>query len=242
MGWLAPFRLWGLIALCNPFQKEVIHLEDDGRHLYHLTLMSELHGQEVQNGFWFVPGDLNPSVDDALNCFTIVERFNAVIMPYIKNFSSDQLHFLGLICTTIIPHFGAIYERSFETSEGDYPGESLPSYCAGVLSVRTGFGGGSHRGRLYFAGVSEDDSQQSELGASAFARLQAIGDALLAGFGGTASGDDFAYGVYSKKLGLVPNAPPLEGSHYTLAGFTKATQTIARHALGTQKHRQKRVR
>lgn len=215
---------------------------DDGRHLYHLTLMGELHGQEIQNGFWFIPQLVSPVYDDALNCFNIVEKFNARIMPWIKSFNSDQMHYLALVATTIIPHFGAIYERSFETSEGDYPGGSLPAQCAGVLSVYTGFGGGRHRGRLYFSGISEDDSELSKLGSSAFARLQAIGDALLSGFGDASAEDEFTYGVFSKRNGLIPNAPPLEGSHYSLLGFTRATQTVARHVIGTQNHRKPRVR
>lgn len=210
---------------------------DDGRPMYHLSLISELHGQQIQNGYYFVPSSAHTNPDNRQDAFDIVERFNARIMGAIQAFSNDDLHFIALICATMIPHYGAIYERPFETGEGAVPNESLPSYCAGVLSLRTGLGGRSNRGRSYYAGVGALDSERSKLTASGFSRLQAIGDALLLGFGSSIADNLFHYGVYSKKLGNVPRVPPLVGSDMTLAGFTPITNAIARHEIYTNRHR-----
>lgn len=210
---------------------------DDGRPMYHLTLVSELHGNQVQNGYYFVPASAHSSPDIPTELFTIVERFNARVMPAIQAFSCDDLHFIALICATMIPRYGPIYERPFETGEGAIPNESLPSYCAGVLSLRTGFGGRSHRGRSYYSGVGTLDSERSRLTASGFTRLQGIGDALLGGFAASVADNEFHYGVYSKKLGDVAPPPPQAGKLMTLAGFQPITQTIARHEIYTQRHR-----
>jgi hypothetical protein len=229
--------LWGSPLLSSQSAKEVIRLEDDGRPMYHLTLLSELHGQEVQNGYYFIPASSHTNPDNALDCFNIVERFNARIMPAIRDFANNELHFIGLICATVIPQWGVIYERGFETGEGIQPDESLHSTAAGVLSLRTGLGGRSHIGRSYYGGVSKADSQQSRLSAGSHTRLQTIGNALLDGFGASIADNEFHYGVYSHKLGDVPRDPPAVGKRLTLVGFTPITNIIARHVIGTQRHR-----
>lgn len=210
---------------------------DDGRPMYHLTLVGELHGQQIQNGYYFVPASAHSDPDIVTDLFNIVERFNARIIPAIRAFANDDYHLIALICATMIPKYGPIYERPFETGEGEIPNESLPSYCAGVLHLGTGLGGRWHRGRSYYSGVSTLDSERSKLTASAFTRLQGIGNALLDGFGSTVADNEFHYGVYSHKLGDVAPPPPQVGKTLTLAGFTPVSQAIARHPIYTNRHR-----
>lgn len=210
---------------------------DDGRYMYHLTLVGELHGQQVQNGYYFVPAHSGPSADIFADLFAIVERFNARIIPAIRGFACDDYHLIALVCSTMIPKYGPIYERPFEVGEGEIPLESLPSYCSGVLHLGTGLGGRWHRGRSYYSGISTLDSERSKLTAPAFTRLQGIGDALLLGFGATVADNEFHYGVYSHKLGDVSPPPPEAGKTLTLAGFTPIIQTIARHPIYTNRHR-----
>lgn len=205
--------------------------------LYHLRLVGVLHGVLTQNGFWFMPSSIAADYDHFANCNKIVERFNARIMPYIKEWGNQQWVFQGLVCATMFPRFGPIVERGYETSQGNQVGESLPSFVAGVLSLRTGLGGRSHLGRTYFPACSEGDSVNSQLTAGARTRLQSIGDALLTGFSATSTDNEFYFGVYSHKLGDQPLPPPAVGKYITPAGFQPINQTIARRYLGTCRKR-----
>jgi hypothetical protein len=205
--------------------------------LYHLRLIGTLHQQQTQTGFWFMRSEQSEDHDHALNCFNIIERFNARIMSYIKNWGNQQWVFQGLVCATMYPRFGPIVERGFETSQGDQVGECLPSFNAGLLSLRTGLGGRNHLGRTYYPGISEGDSTDSRLTISARSRLQSIGDALLAGFSTTSADNEFYYGVYSHVLGDQPLPAPAVGKYITPAGFQPITQTIARPVITTMRRR-----
>lgn len=201
--------------------------------LWHVTLMYTLHGQICQNGFYFSnrgamstnPNILGPYTQDI--CF----QFNVRIMPSIKNFQNNEVHYRTLVCSTLIPHNGPIGEFTFETGSGNQVDESLPSYSAAILTLRTGFSGKSNRGRLYFAGVSEGDAADSRLIPDSLTALQGIGNELLTHYGDTGSEGFIRYVVFSKKLGYSA------GGVYSPAGIRKVTHTIARSALGTQRHR-----
>lgn len=211
---------------------------DDPRSLYHLTLVSQLHGQQCQNGYWFREASMHTGPDDdALQCQQIIERFNSRIMAWIKQFANTEWHPIGLVCATMIPRFGPIAEAGYESGSGDQLNESLPSSIAAILSLRTGLGGRNRLGRSYYPGISEGDHSASRLTPDSLSRLQGIGDALLSGFGHTDPANLFHYGVYSHKLGDVPSTTLGEGKIITMAGFTPITQTIARGRLGTCRHR-----
>lgn len=210
---------------------------DDGRPLYHLTLVGRLHGNQTQNGYYFIPASAHTAPDYAAEANAICERFNAICMPYIKDFAHQQWAIIGLICATVIPRYGPIVERPFEVAGGNQTGECLPSSNAGILSLRTGLGGRSNHGRTYYTGISSLDSEQSRLTASSLTRLQGIGDSLLTGFGSADADNEFHYGVYSHKLGDVDPPPPAVGKLHTLVGFNPVTATIARPIVGTQRHR-----
>lgn len=202
--------------------------------LYHTIMRQELHGQIVQNGYWFTPREgVSPGLSDFNACAALNSWFFNFHLPMMRAFANDQLKFQGIITSTISPKNGPIAEQLLETSSGLQPDDSLPSYCAGLISNRTGFGGRSNRGRSYYAGVSEGDSADSKLSPDALSRLQSIGQQLLAHFGLSGSNPFFIYGVWSWKLGGT-----LTGSDYDVNhGFRPITQAIARINLATQRHR-----
>lgn len=200
--------------------------------LWHVTMVYEHHGQICQNGFYFTNRD--PISDDpsVLGPYTqgICADFNTYAMPTIKAFHSQQVHYKTLICSTLIPHNGPIGELIFESMTGDQAGESLPSYSAAVLTLRTGFGGKSNRGRLYFGGISEDDHADSRLLADSFTALQNIGDNLLGAFGPTGIEAVLRWVMFSKRHGLSENI-------WRAEGIRPITHTIARRDLRTCRHR-----
>lgn len=210
----------------------------DPRPLYHLRLVGVLHEQQTQNGFYFTTASHHSGDDHLADCNAIIERFNAGVMPYIKEFANTEWHYLALVCATMIPKYGPIMERVFESGSGNQPDESLPPYVAGLLSLRTGYGGKSANGRLYFAGVSEGDHQGGRLTPDSLARLQGIGNSLIGFFGAGDIGNDFHYGLYSHKLGDVASGHSGEGPTLTMAGFRPINTTVGRAVTATQKHRQ----
>lgn len=204
-----------------------------GTILWHLTFLYELHNQQCQNGFYFtnripIPNDSDSIAGHAAGLITF---WNIFVLPPIKHFQNTQVHYSGLICSTQIPKHGPIVEHVYAGGTGDQEDESLPSYCSAILSLRTGFGGKSNRGRLYIGGIPENDTSESILDVDSFAALRDIGDQLLAGFGPSGSSSYYRYVVYSKKLGNPTDNTP------TTAGIRPITHILARRTLGTQRHR-----
>lgn len=203
--------------------------------LFHLTLRQSFHNQLCQNGYWFqhhVDG-VSPETDIQIASL-IGDLFKTFILPRIQDFANQQVNYNGIVVATIVPHEGAIFEEVLETSNGVQPDEALPTFNAALLSLRSGLGGRSHRGRSFYAGISEADSSSSRLEADCFARLALIGVQLLATFGPTGSAAPIRYGIYSKKLGATGN--PLEPYSATV-GFTGITQCAPRLLIATQRHR-----
>lgn len=201
--------------------------------LWHLTFLQELHGQQVQNGFYFANRQAieNDETVIAQHALGLITFWNAWVYASFKGFQNNQVHHRGIVVSTQIPRHGPIAEYVYETGSGDQPDESLPSYCAAILSLRTGFGGKSNRGRLYIAGVSEGNTADGVLDVDSFAALDSIGDNLIAGFGPSGSSSFYQYVIYSKKLGNPNDNIP------TFAGVRPVTACLARRNLGTQRHR-----
>lgn len=207
-----------------------------GAFVYFLTLNYELHGQHCQNGFWFrETASSNPDPDPGVQSIDLVNTFLNTAFPVIRDFQSQQVHYLSIVASTVNPKFGPIAELPLESNEGVQQNDSLPSYCAGVLSLRTGLGGRSNRGRLYIAGIPEDDSADSRLNPDGLIRFQAIATSLLTNFAGSEFTNRFRYIVWSRRRALIDADAP----HPVVAfASTEIKQIIARSILGTQKHRQ----
>lgn len=203
-------------------------------HLYHLVLRQELHGQLLQNGYWFRRNPALAGFDEtSFIMVSILQSFRDNVLPKIRLFANNQLKFQGIVVSRVSPRDGPIVEQLLETSNGAQPNDSLPSYCAGLLSLRTGLGGRSRRGRSYYGGVGEDDSSDSKLDADSLGRLQDVGNQLLASFGPTSGAVAF-YGVWS----WLKAGTDAGGSEWnTDLAFTPITQCVARLFVATNRHR-----
>lgn len=203
--------------------------------LFHLTVRQELHGQVVQNGYYFKS---RPGIDDVWSqeqiCTSLLNGYLNGVLPSVKAWANQQLKFQNLVVRTISPKFGTIVEVLLENHEGAQGDDSLPSYCAGLISLRTGLGGGFRRGRSYYAGVSENDSSLSRLEADSLNGLVTIGNSLIQQFGFTGGSSLAGYGIWSWKLAGVANN---DGEYNTNLAFTPITQCIPRPVIATQRHR-----
>lgn len=120
------------------------------------------------------------------------------------------------------------------TPSGGGNAAALPSYCAAVISKRSLQGGRSKRGRMYIAGIPEDQTNISALDTAdpfwtalvafclcvvtEFVHVDPVGDNL------------FNLQVYSRKIG---------GSSYPLGitGFTQVREFVPQQQLGTMRSR-----
>lgn len=204
-----------------------------GGILFKLTVNHTLHGQMCQNGFYFTN---RPSQNDDVGLIktwpaALISSFNIRLMTDITAFWNNQVALVSLIATCIVPSGGPTAETIYTTTTGFQPNEALPGYCAAILSLRTGFGGKSNRGRLYFTGVSEDDSHTGRLGVDSHLALVEIGNKLIANYGATGSDPLFRYVIFSRHLGTGRDEAGV------IDGVRFVSQCIARHTLGTQRHR-----
>lgn len=203
--------------------------------LFLVTLRWTLHGQNCQNGFYFTNRADQDDSPSSLSSFIAetVAQFRIRILPAIKNLVNNDVNFRSIIGNTIIPHNGPIAEQVLEIETGDQGDESLPSYCAAILTLRTGLGGKSNRGRIYFGGIGENDTADSRLGPDTFVALQNVGNQLLNNFGPTGSYPFLSFVIWSRLLGQDENNQPPQNPF----GIRHVTQCLARSVLGTQRHR-----
>jgi hypothetical protein len=199
--------------------------------LFHLTLVQNLHGQVIQNGFYFTNRDLFNDADTAAQLSLLISHFTLFILPQIKQIQSQECVYRALVANQVVPNDGPIVESVIETSQGDLADESLPSYCAAVLTLRSGFGGKSNRGRSYYSGIVETDTSGSRLSANLLTLVQNLGNQLISTFNDAAGINPFVYVIYSRKMG------DSETGHPTANGIRVIRQAIARSVLGTQRHR-----
>lgn len=113
--------------------------------------------------------------------------------------------------------------------EGNDTSQPLPTFNAGVVSVRTAFSGKSRRGRFYIGGLSEANTDGNTLGALQ-ARIQAYVTALLAAFTGAGSMGGWQLVVHSRKLAAVPGTQCQDSS-------ALVTAMIVRAEVGTMRSR-----
>jgi hypothetical protein len=208
------------------------------RGLYHLTLVGEQDGQITQNGFYFQGRDGNPNDTNLEDAEHLAGDFQEWILPLIKAIASDEWHLKGLVVTTLIPRLGPLVEVGILNEGGIQGNGSLPSYSAGVLSLRTGFSGRSNRGRLYFAGVPKGDCLNSRVGNDYITGLQAVGNGLLERYGPFGTNTRLLYGLYRRRIGDIRHSEVSPVFiEQTQVGFAPITQTIARRELYTMRKR-----
>lgn len=199
--------------------------------LVHLTLVQTLHSQTIQNGYFFTNRSAMDLTPQSGLVPQLISHFTLFILPYLKQVQSQELVYRSMVASTLLPENGPIAEQILETSQGDQTFESLPSYSAACLTLRTGFGGKSYRGRSYYSGVSAEHTGQSRLDANLLTGFQNLGNQLVNTFGNTGGISPFVYCIFSRKRGTN------EGGGRNYLGISPITQVVARSILCTQRHR-----
>jgi hypothetical protein len=199
--------------------------------LFKLTLVQNLHGQTLQNGYYFSNKDEMDSNAIQGSLVTLVDTFKNNVLSYIKAFTSQELVYRSIIAHCVVPREGPIVEEILETHAGTQTFESLPSYCAAILTLRSGFGGKSNRGRSFYSGICAGFGTGGQLDNDSFGQLKVLGDQLLNIFGDPNFFSNLNYVIFSRTLSEDPEISEV-------SDWTKPVkQTIPRRVLGTQRHR-----
>lgn len=205
--------------------------------LYRLNLIGEIHGQLTNNLFHF-RGGVNANMNTHANELTNIHSdFITHMLPKIRAFACDDWKAKTLLGVSLIPRPGVLVETRIATGDGLQLNDSLPSFCAGLLSFRSGFGGRSGGGRLYIPGVAEDRSEDSRLEGDYLALLNDIGSTLLTRYGLSGTAFIARFGTFSRRLGVTRSAGPPVTLNYNMNGFFPSTTFIARPEIATMRKR-----
>lgn len=206
------------------------------RQLYKIKIIGELHGQATETSFWFKGADTSTWTTVQNELASLRADFLTNIVPAYKLFCNQNWSAKTMLSIqmTSVP---GIFIDDVLTGGGTQTGDSLPSFCAGLLSLRTGLTGRSRVGRIYVPGVSEDLSSNSRLEGAYTSVLQSLGSTLLARYGPSGSFAHCRIGVFSRKLGAVRNPGPPPSISYNLSGWTQVTSFIARNEVATMRKR-----
>lgn len=206
------------------------------RVLYMCKLIGELHGQTTETRFWIRGGDSSPASTVAAEIVGIRNPMINFVIPAIKAWASQEWHAKTLLTVQMSTRPGVFIDDPL-TGGGNQVGDSLPSFCAGLLSLRTGLTGRSRVGRIYLPGVAEDFSQDSRMAGDYLGVLQSVGTTLLQQFGTSGATGYGRIGVFSRKLGVTRSIGPPPSLSYSINGWTQITSFIARPEIATMRKR-----
>lgn len=206
------------------------------RQLYRFVITGELHGQMTQTLFHAISPTNSTAGTVAVEVSIMYTEFVNNVIPAYKAFCSQEWHLLSVSLIQLTANPGIIVDGAF-TGGGVQTDNSLPSFCAGVLSLRTGLTGRTKHGRLYIPGVSENLSSASKLEGNYLGVLQSLGNLLVNRYGASGSTNIIRLGVFSRKLGVVRNPGPPPSLTYSTNGLTIITAAIARPEIATMRKR-----
>lgn len=206
------------------------------RQLWRFIIAGQLHGQLTQTLFHAISPTNSTANTAAVEASIMYTEFANNVIPAYKLFCSQewQINSLTLIQLTADP--GIIVDGTM-VGNGAQVGNSLPSFCAGVLSLRSGLTGRTRHGRLYLPGVAEDLTSASKLEAGYFGVLQNFGNLLRDRYGSSGSTNIIRLGIFSRKLGVTRIGGIVPKLSYSTAGFTQLTGCIARPEIGSMRRR-----
>lgn len=206
------------------------------RGLYRVKIIGELHGQLTETALNFRGADSNSYTTYLAELQALHDDVIANVLTPLKAFCNQEWKLKTVLSIQLNPRPGVMIE-TIQTGGGIQVGNSLPSFCAGLLSLRTGLTGRSNHGRLFIPGVSEDLSSLSKLEGNYLSTLQSLGSTLVTRYGTSGAANSARLGVFSRKLGItrMPGPPPY--LVYDPAKLQIISQVVARPEVATQRKR-----
>lgn len=205
--------------------------------IYHVRMVGQLHGQIVENGFFFVDAGIAQYPNHGESLQHLLQDFHTYIKDHYVGLCSVEFLLRGFVGTTIAPKFGPVGEIIYNNVLGAQNERSLPSYCAALISWSSGFGGRSRRGRSYIAGIPQTFETESLLSPAGYTAVENLARAFLQRWGPDGTSHSHQICIYSPKLGDITD-PAYPGIPIqTFAGISPITTAYIRTVLGTQRKR-----
>lgn len=205
--------------------------------LYRCNVTWSLLGQNCINSFFFrsKPGSAYASIPAEMS--DLHDNIRNDILNPLRGIMSQQVQQIASVLVNL--NGPVFYEdpRSYVGLFGGVASDSLPSYCAQVISWRTAFRGRRVHGRTYIPGVPRINVTGNDLQVSAQTSLDAAAGTILDNFAETSR---FSYPflvVYSRKNGThIDPGPPPAVVYSPLAGIP-VTRYVIDATVFTQRHR-----
>jgi hypothetical protein len=197
-----------------------------------VRLQGTLEGQKVQNVLYFRA----QAADTDAIAHLLAEIVECLITALIPGLSAAYA-FERAVGMLVSPTHGVEFEyvpAVLADGVGDLAGDALPSYSSALISLRTGFGGRSGRGRMYIAGVAESSTTGSYIKPddALLTGMVAFAACMLGKFftRDVAAAGNYEWGVMSRKLGgaTIP---------YADAGFHTVLSATPDRLLATTRSR-----
>lgn len=205
--------------------------------IYRAIIIGKIHEQITQTALHFRTLSTSPHSTHAAEAAAITTRVSQLVIPKMQVYASDDWQALTILTVSLHPRPGVITELGLNNATGFQPDEGLPSFCAGVLSLRSGVAGRSAHGRIYIPGTPSNALNSSKHTADSHQALRDIGATLLAEWSNTGSSNFARFCVLSRKLGVTRNLGPPVTLSYNMAGMFTVSSIVARPEIATVRRR-----
>jgi hypothetical protein len=199
-------------------------------HIIQATIVGSLHGSETNNVLHFGT-NLDPFVpaDLAADLFAFANASLNDAISGEQNIVQVRIRQLTPVITDAQDFFPAAPIKGPDFTP------ALPSFNAVLVSMKTGLGGRSFRGRIFFPGVQKNDADQSVLTSGGVTKWQAVVDELVSRYipdPEPAAVKSWNLGVWSIFNNKIKRPAPV---------FTTANLLILRSIIATMHSRKKGV-
>lgn len=128
-----------------------------GNSFCEVVIQGRLHNQVTNNVLHFhaeAPSTIEQLIADVIDCI------RTALLPGLSN--EWKLEFVK--AKELSPVLGIeVVVQALDTDIGGVASQSLPSTVAACISKRSNFGGKQNRGRMYIAGITESNQQNSRV-------------------------------------------------------------------------------
>jgi len=198
--------------------------------LFQVRIKGFIEGQETNNVLHFKCAAASSDVEVGL-ILVLIQCFITHLLPLWSNKWTLDTVVWKRVSPTLSPEF---VSSGTTGVTGAILTDSLPTFNAALVSIRTAEGGRSKRGRMFLAGIPESATTGSSFNLTdpTWAAIIAFVACLVDKFidNGELGTDRFQLGVYSRKIGGA--AFP-----YGAAGFTPAVSLNAVALIATMRSR-----
>jgi len=169
--------------------------------MYQVRVKGFIEEQETNNVLHFTCATADTDVDLHL-ILVLIQCYVTHLLPGLSSAWIGDTVVWKRVSPTLGPEFVTAFPPA---SVGEIAGDSLPTYCAGLVSIRTALGGRSHRGRMYLAGFGEASTTGSRFNTAhpTWPAILAFLECLITKFvvGEPLGTAQWRLGVYSRKIG-----------------------------------------